>query len=427
MTRKLLEKIIVSLLQGAARTVFSRPRYPTKRVIEATPKKPPPKIVKDHLTDNTVDLVVESSYGKLWLGLFLGSTVGFAAGIAAFTLLSSPATSERTSSDLEASEDLTLGTGFIEHRRVEKGFVASFNAATRNPAWVAELYTRESLTATPGVVRDGLEFKEEDSLQPTERARLSSYAGSGYDRGHMAPAAAHRTSPASLAATFSLSNVAPQHPTLNREYWARLEKWSRELVGRHGIDKLHVISGPLFLPKPTPISSGLSSSGVGHTPETAWEYRYPALGDPLQWVAVPTHFFKVLVGCRGDDGNGGLYLAAFVLPNQAVSASAPLEQFSVPITLLETVSGIRFLPKLLSPSEKGSADEQWYSNAASKRLGHLSFLGKQQQSSQLISPPSQGSLKASSSKSSTKKEKSGSASTRFLCLEGDMCALPGGV
>ena len=43
-------------------------------------------------------------------------------------------------------------------------------------------------------------------------------------------------------------------------------------------------------------------------------------------VAVPTHFFKVVVT---DDPKHGLEMSAFVLPNQKIPDETPLESFMV--------------------------------------------------------------------------------------------------
>ena len=48
-------------------------------------------------------------------------------------------------------------------------------------------------------------------------------------------------------------------------------------------------------------------------------------------VAVPTHFFKVVVG---ETGSGDLEMEAYVMPNEAIPDSAPLVSFQVSDLLL---------------------------------------------------------------------------------------------
>ena len=55
--------------------------------------------------------------------------------------------------------------------------------------------------------------------------------------------------------------------------------------------------------------------------------RYQVIGSNN--VAVPTHFFKVIVG---ETENRELEMEAFVLPNEAIPDSTPLASFQVDIS-----------------------------------------------------------------------------------------------
>jgi DNA/RNA endonuclease G (NUC1) len=80
-----------------------------------------------------------------------------------------------------------------------------------------------------------MSFREErnDLLPPEMCARLSDFYRSGYDRGHLAPAADHRQSVTHMRSTFDLANIAPQiGKGFNRSYWARLESFVRHLTSR---------------------------------------------------------------------------------------------------------------------------------------------------------------------------------------------------
>ena len=52
-------------------------------------------------------------------------------------------------------------------------------------------------------------------------------------------------------------------------------------------------------------------------------------------VAVPTHFFKVVLA----EGDQEAALGAFVLPNAPVQPDTPLTAFSVPVESLEEAAG----------------------------------------------------------------------------------------
>lgn len=89
-------------------------------------------------------------------------------------------------------------------------YVASYNRRDRLPYWVGEHLTAESLKAGQDVNRDKSSFQEDKSIPELFRALLKDYVGSGYDRGHMAPAADAMSSQTAMDETFLLSNMAPQ-------------------------------------------------------------------------------------------------------------------------------------------------------------------------------------------------------------------------
>lgn len=80
----------------------------------------------------------------------------------------------------------------------------------------------------------------EDTHVPSPRATHADYNRSGYDRGHMCPAADRSTSRQTMRATFVMTNVCPQAPALNRGAWKRLENGCRSYaLGGHPI-AIHV-------------------------------------------------------------------------------------------------------------------------------------------------------------------------------------------
>lgn len=101
-----------------------------------------------------------------------------------------------------------------------ENFVICYDSRTRNPKWVMERLTKQ--TCTGEADRRVVAFYEEGSVDPGFRSKNSDYLNSGYDRGHMAPAANNRSSAQTMEETFSLANVSPQvGGGFNRDYWAR--------------------------------------------------------------------------------------------------------------------------------------------------------------------------------------------------------------
>ena len=92
----------------------------------------------------------------------------------------------------------------------------------------------------------------EDSRVPSPRACHDDYTHSGFDRGHMVPAADRSSTISSMRQTFIMTNVCPQAPALNRGAWKR---W-RMLAGDMSEVAISCASLPmLYFGKPTPSSS----------------------------------------------------------------------------------------------------------------------------------------------------------------------------
>ncbi len=86
-------------------------------------------------------------------------------------------------------------------------------------------------------------FRPDDRLPHDQRAELSDYKRSGYDRGHMAPDADSWDAESEYD-TFVLSNMVPQAPDNNRELHAHIEGAVRHLAKQEG--ELYVYTGPVF-------------------------------------------------------------------------------------------------------------------------------------------------------------------------------------
>ena len=103
---------------------------------------------------------------------------------------------------------------------------------------------KNSFKADPLLIKRNLPY-----VKPSE------YKGSGYDQGHLAPAADFSFSQEASNTTFVMSNMAPQEPTLNRGVWKKLEdkirKWGC------GEEKITVITGPIFTNPEGSLASGL--------------------------------------------------------------------------------------------------------------------------------------------------------------------------
>lgn len=105
-----------------------------------------------------------------------------------------------------------------------KGYTVSYNKDLKIPNWVSYELTRQE---TKGKEKRSDNFIADPLVKGTI-ATNADYARSGYDKGHMAPAADMKWSPEVMKESFYFSNMCPQHPQLNRRGWKNLEEKIRD-------------------------------------------------------------------------------------------------------------------------------------------------------------------------------------------------------
>ncbi|EGN96154.1 hypothetical protein SERLA73DRAFT_59384 [Serpula lacrymans var. lacrymans S7.3] len=231
--------------------------------------------------------------------------------------------------------------GPVSDLLVRKAYVAAYDRRLRHPAWTAEHLTLSSLGRSPeNGDRSKSTFTEDEALPTPFRALLKDYFKSGYDRGHMVPAADAKSSQEAMNETFLLSNIAPQVGAgFNRHYWAYLEDWCRRLTG--SFSDVYVFTVPLYLPRQ-------ESDGK-------WRVTHEVIGSPPN-VAVPTHFAKVVLTSRPSSPSTPdvpeISTGAFVLPNAVIADDAPLESFVVPIEAVERAAGLTLFSDVLKTKSK---------------------------------------------------------------------------
>jgi endonuclease G len=185
------------------------------------------------------------------------------------------------------------------------GFDLGYNEQYEQAAWVAYVLTRQEIES--GTIGRTDNFRPDTNIL-TGSATLADYRGSGFDRGHLAPAGDMQWDPEAMSESFLLSNMSPQVPAFNRGIWKKLEtevrNWALEK------DSLYVITGPVL----SPIDSFIGENQVG----------------------VPPLYFKILVDLSPPDHS----LIAFLLPNSASTDS--LMNFAISVDSLEQVTGYDF-------------------------------------------------------------------------------------
>ena len=181
------------------------------------------------------------------------------------------------------------------------GFTAYFNPETHIPNCVAyEIIESE----TTGDEPRKKSFEADHTIDGC--AESSDYRNSGYDRGHMAPAADMKWSKVAMDESFLMTNICPQVKSLNSGIWHRLEQRVREWAARDS--SIIVVCGPIFTP-------GKPVEQIGE------------IG-----VAVPHRFFKALYAPGRNIG------IAFIFDNDKVKGE--LRKYAVTIDSVERETGL---------------------------------------------------------------------------------------
>jgi len=201
-------------------------------------------------------------------------------------------------------------------------FCLEYSEKHEQAKWVYYYIDRERLTG--GAERSNVFIA--DPLIKTESAAPSDYRGSGYDRGHLCPAAAVKSDQKGNDETFYMSNISPQHPDLNRNKWKELEIWVRGQAYAEG--GAHIVCGPV-----------LDTFLLGWLPSG---------------VAVPGYFYMCGYFPATQQA------AAFIVPNKKINN---IFDYAFCVDSAEGLTGIDFFPALADSIENKAESAEPFFNA----------------------------------------------------------------
>lgn len=187
------------------------------------------------------------------------------------------------------------------------GFKVSFNRHNRTPNWVAwELLGVE----TEGEASRHNKFWQDVNVEgcPT----TGDYRNSGYDRGHMCPAAEQKWSEEAMNDCFVMANMCPQDHALNSGAWNTLENRERNWARRDSA--IVIVAGPIYE------NGDTKTIGNG--------------------VLVPSAFFKILLAPYVEQPRA----IGFVFPN--MSAPGNMQNYVMTVDDIEKLTGYDFFSSL---------------------------------------------------------------------------------
>lgn len=194
----------------------------------------------------------------------------------------------------------------IEH----VGYTVSYNPDRRIPNWVAYELTAQEVAGNLGRADKFLP----DPMVKGDPVVSKDYSNSGYDRGHMAPAADMKWSEQAMKESFYTTNICPQNHSNNAGDWKDLEELGRDLAAKYG--SLYICCGPIVTDTKTTIGT-------------------------VRKIVVPQAFYKVFLRRKAD---GKWSAIGFIMPN--IAGNKPLMTYMLSVDEVEKQTGIDFFPAL---------------------------------------------------------------------------------
>lgn len=206
-------------------------------------------------------------------------------------------------------EKVIIPTNLHSEMKTYEGFTVSFNASNRTANYVSwELLGEETDGSSS---RSSEKFWQDSDIKNCPKS--SDYTRTGYDRGHLYPAADAKWSEQSMHDCFSMANITPQAHSLNGGAWKTLEDKERLWAKRDSA--LIIIAGPVY--------------------QDADKLRIGDAG-----VRVPSAYFKVLLAPYIENPRA----IAFVYPNTHCPGN--MQNYAQSIDYVESITGLDFFSTL---------------------------------------------------------------------------------
>jgi endonuclease G len=224
---------------------------------------------------------------------------------------------------LELGIPSTVNCDLVHHT----GFSLCYSEKYEQAVWVAYKLTKEEVGSSKAS-RAEADFVEDPSIN-TNTASKDDYRSSGYDKGHLVPAADMKWGKRAMRECFYLSNISPQLHEFNAGVWEALEKDAREWAVKFG--EIYIVTGPV-------LREGLPVIGANH-------------------VAVPEYFYKIVLYRDGTDAKA----LGFIMPNSVCSNHVP--SYAVSVDSVEALTGLNFfnaLPSSIEQQVEAAVDTSWW-------------------------------------------------------------------
>ena len=190
-----------------------------------------------------------------------------------------------------------------------EGYALGYSEKHEQAIWVIYHLTKNEVLDNK--VNRTNDYREDPDI-PSGSALPDDYLNSGYDKGHLAPAADMKWSQKAMSDSFFMSNISPQNHDFNNGIWLSLEEWVRRVAIKE--EDIYVVTGPIF---PSDNKETIGSRNI----------------------TIPTDFYKVVF-----DMTPPRKMIGFIIPNKPTENN--LISFVIPVSKIEEKTGLDFFDKL---------------------------------------------------------------------------------
>lgn len=232
-----------------------------------------------------------------------------------------------------ASPNLIYGFPGTHGKMLDRNYyIVSYRPDAKVPEWTAYRLIKRNLDG-PANRKD--DFREDTNLEPGDRSKLRDYRGSGFARGHSAPAEDFTRSLSAMSSTFLLSNMSPQHVSLNSGKWSQLESNARDVARE--LDTCWIYTGAIFR----------QNAAKHKTLGTTRSGKQKKIGKDSVWV--PTHFYKIVLA---QDNDGSVLMWAFLMEHRNVKLPGQVVDYAVSVDSIQHLTGLDFFKDLPDEMER---------------------------------------------------------------------------
>lgn len=213
----------------------------------------------------------------------------------------------------------------------QRDYVIGYDLELRVPLWTAHRLNAKGLGKSERVNC----FRRDPRVNAPAASLTSDYKEPVFDQGHLTPNGDMSIGLIPVINSFVMSNMTPQFCQFNRGVWQILEALVRVWVKER--NPLYVVTGSVF-----------DHDGNGRRDPDSDVPRMKSSNGKMR-VAVPSHFFKIVIHQQDD---GTVDALALMLPHDQADQNGDeaiqyLERHLKSIEDIETVIGMRLFPTVV--------------------------------------------------------------------------------